>query len=198
MKTGLKSKFSKNNKGYSLVELIVVIAIIAVLGVGATWSIILVFSANAKTCANDIVGAISECKIETMSKGQGSVKLKIYRDGAGGTIYSELLFKDASGDWSFKNGTPETGYAGEREKVGASRCSVGTSDGADDIPTSRDTAWEIYFNRSTGSFADGTGVTSGGATTQALLDNGIWVMGGSKNYYIKLEKLTGKTTKELQ
>ncbi len=176
-------------------ELIIVIAIIAVVGLGATWSIILIFSANAKTCANDIVGAISECKIETMSKGQGNVKLKIYRDGAGGTIYSELLFKDASDKWTFKNGSlADTDYASEREKIGASRCSVGTADGADDIPTSRETAWEIYFNRSTGSFADG----SDGATTQALLDNGIYVMGGSKKYYIKLEKLTGKTTKELQ
>ncbi len=196
MKTGLRS----NNKGYSLVELIVVIAIIAVVGLGATWSIILVFSANAKTCANDIVGAISECKIETMSKGQGNVKLILYRDGEGGTIYSELLFKDASDHWTFKNGQPE-GTAGEREKIGASRCSVGTTDGSDDIPTDRGTAWVICFNRATGSFVSAEDVAdgvAGDATTQALLDSGIWVQGGSKKYQITLEALTGKTSKELK
>ena len=185
-------------------ELIVVIAIIAVLGIGATWSIILVFSANAKTCANDIVGAISECKIETMSKGQGSVKLLLYRDGAGGTIYSELLFKDASGNWTFKNGQAED-TAGEREKIGASRCSVGTTDGGDEIPTDRDHAWVICFNRATGAFmvsADGTGdglITSPDLFKDEPKSRGyIWVQGGSKKYQITLEALTGKTSKELQ
>ena len=169
----------KNNKGYSLVELIIVVAIIAVIGLGATWSIILVFSANAKTCANDIVGAISECKIMTMTKGQGNVRTIIYRDGAGGTIYSELQTRETSS-------SPWVTSRDGQEKIGASRCSVGTTDGADDIPTSRETAWAFYFDRSTGKLMSDTTV------------NEIYVMGGRKNYYIKIEKLTGKISKELR
>lgn len=171
-------KLIKNNKGYSLVELIIVIAIIAVLGLGATWSIALIFGANAKTCANDIVGAISECKIMTMTKGKGNVRLLIYRDGEGGTIYSELQTRENNtASWKTENDG--------REKVGASRCAVGTSEGTEDIPTSRDTAWEFYFDRSTGKLMDTTTVSE------------IHVLGGSKHYCIKIEKLTGKTTKEL-
>ena len=175
----------KNNKGYSLVELIIVIAIIAVVGMGATMSIILVFSANAKTCANDIVSAISECKVMTMTKGKGNVRVRIYRDGEGGTIYSELQTRETSGsDWV-------TGSAG-REKIGASRCSVTAmaADGSEaDIPTSPDSAWVFYFDRSSGKLlTEGSTVTS---TTE------MHVLGGSKHYVIKIEKLTGKITKEL-
>lgn len=174
----------KNNKGYSLVELIIVVAIIAVIGLGATWSIILVLSANAKTCANDIVSAISECKIMTMTKGQGEVRLIIYRDGESGTIYSVLQTKDkSSSDWLPR---VEDG----RQKIGASRCTVTRieSDGVTEtpIPTSAGNAWEIYFDRS-----------SGKLETTSTVDK-IHVLGGRKSYRIGIERLTGKVTKELQ
>ena len=173
----------KNNKGYSLVELIVVIAIISVVGMGALWSIIMVFSANAKTCANDIVGAISECKVTTMSKGQGNVRVIIYR-GVNGNIYSELQMRESSGgSWEAVR---------EAEKIGARKCSVGTTDGADDLPD-KASAWEIYFDRSSGSFLYST--DSGKPNTSV---REIYVQGGRKNYCIKLEELTGKTILELQ
>ena len=173
----------KNNKGYSLVELIIVIAIIAVIGLGATWSIILVFSANAKTCANDLVSAISECKIMTMTKGQGNVRLILYRDGENGAIYSKLQTKESpSAGWEdSKDG---------REKIGASKCTVTRieDDGVTEtsIPTSEGAAWEIYFDRSSGKLEDTSTV------------NNIHVLGGRKSYRVKIEKLTGKVTKELQ
>ena len=189
MRIGSRSKLTNNNRGFSLVELVIVIAIIAVVGLGATLSIILIFSANAKTCANDILGAIAECKIETMSKGQGNVKLLLYRDGAGGTVYSELQIRDnASAAWETKGG--------EREKIGASKCTV-TSGGAE-IPTDQSGAWVICYNRSTGAFVEAGDGAAGEATTQSLLDQGIEVQGGSKHYRIKLERLTGKTTKTLE
>lgn len=170
-------RLSKNNKGYSLVEMIIVVAIIAVIGLGATWSIILVLSGNAKTCAHSIMNAISECKIMTMSKGQGNVRLLLYRDDDG-NIYSELQMRETtSAAW-------ETSYNG-LEKIGAKRCSVGSSDGADDLPNKAN-PWEIYFDRSSGSFlydADKGGVTS---------VEHIYVMGGRRNYHITLQRLTGK------
>lgn len=173
----------KNNKGYSLVELIVVIAIISVVGLGAVWSAILVFSANARTCANDIVGAISECKVMTMSKGQGNVRVIIYRS-ANGNIYSELQMRESSsGPWNAVR---------EAEKIGAKKCSVGTTNGADDLPDKAN-AWEIYFDRSLGSFL--YSIDPGKPNTSV---REIYVQGGRKNYCITLEELTGKTILELQ
>ncbi|MCH5258942.1 MAG: prepilin-type N-terminal cleavage/methylation domain-containing protein [Lachnospiraceae bacterium] len=180
----------KNNKGYSLVELIVVIAIISVVGLGALWSIIMVFSANAKTCANDIIGAISECKITTMSKGQGNVRVIIYRS-SNGNIYSELQVRESTpGDaWSDTNGWVA---AHEAEKIGARKCSVGTTDGADDLPDKAN-AWRIYFDRSSGSFLYSTDSSKPNTSVTE-----IHVQGGRKNYCITLEELTGKTILELQ
>ena len=173
----------KDNRGYSLVEMIIVVAIIAVVGLGATWSIILVFSGNAKACANAMVNSIAECKIMTMSKGQGNVRVIIYR-GSNGKIYSELQTRESDGaGWV-------TGKDGA-EKIGANRCLVGTSNGGDDIPD-RDNAWEIYFDRSSGSFL----YSSDPAKPNTSVTE-IYVMGGRKNYHIALEKLTGKTILKL-
>lgn len=173
----------KNNKGYSLVELIIVVAIIAVVIAGASMSIILVLSANARTCANDIVSAISECKIMTMTKGQGNVRVIIYRDGENGTIYSELQTRETSG------GGWVTGSSG-REKIGASRCLVGTTSTTDDIPTSQSTAWAFYFDRSSGKL-----LKTGDTVTSV---DKIHVVGGRKHYVISIAELTGKTTLKLQ
>lgn len=176
-------RIEKDNKGYSLVELIIVVAIISIIGMMSMLSIVMIFSANGRTCANDIVGAISECKIMTMTKGQGNVRLLIYRDGANGNIYSELQTKDStSGDWV-------TGNNG-REKLGAKKCIVGTADGLNDIPESKDTAWRICFDRSTGAFVYASSAGDDENTTFGL--ESIYVQGGKKRYHIKLEKLTGK------
>lgn len=177
----------KDNRGYSLVEVIIVIAIIAAIGLVTTLSVVLIFNANGKTCANDIVGAISECKIMTMTKGQGSVQLLIYRDGANGNIYSELQIKDSTtGDWVTANGGPE--------KLGAKKCTVGTADGLNDLPESSDTAWRICFDRSTGAFKYAASAGDDENTTYGL--EKIYVQGGNRRYCIKLEKLTGKQTIE--
>lgn len=170
-------RLSKNNKGYSLVELIIVIAIIAVVGLGAAWSIILVLSGNAKTCTHSIMNAISECKIMTMSKGQGNVQLLLYRDDDG-NVYSEIQMRES------KTSAWETAYNG-LEKIGAKRCSIGSTKDADDLP-GKANPWVICFDRSTGAFL--YDAAKGGVTS---IEN-IYVMGGRRNYHIKLEKLTGK------
>lgn len=176
-------RMSKNNSGFSIVELIIVIAIISAVITTAALSVGLVFSANARTCANDIMGAISECKIATMSGGRGNVRLLLYRD-ANGNVYSEMQTRETeASSWV-------TGNDGA-EKIGARRCMVGTTNGADDLPQ-RDNAWEIYFNRSSGAFLEN--LDSGDIATNV---GEIYVRGGSKNYHIHLEKLTGKATLEL-
>lgn len=176
-------RMGKNNRGFSVVELIIVVAILAAVVTTSVLSIGMVFSANAKTCTNDIINAVSECKIMTMSAGRGNVRLILYRD-ADGDIYSELQTRTSeSAGWV-------TGNDGA-EKIGARRCAVGSTDGADDLPT-RDSAWEIYFNRSSGAFLENL---DGGGTATNVWD--IYVGGGSRNYHIHFEKLTGKITMEL-
>lgn len=177
-------RMKEDNTGFSLVELIIVVAIIAAVITVSILSISLIFSANAKTCANDIMGAISECKVMTMSRGQGNVRLLIYRS-SDGDVFSELQIRESVSDPWMNN---ENGA----EKIGAKRCAVGAALGSDDLPTKSsntlptlDTGmWEIYFDRSSGSFKNETSVSD------------IYVSGGNRNYQIHLEKLTGKSTME--
>lgn len=177
-------RMEKDNNGFSVIELIIVVAIIAAVVTTCALSISLVLNANARTCANDIVRAIAECKIATMTKGQGNVRLLLYRDSSG-SIYSELQTRRTSVDnW-------ETGNDGA-EKIGAKKCIVGSADGSDDLPHKSGSAvptletgmWEVYFDRSSGSFKSGTSVSD------------IYVQGGKRKYHIHFEELTGKTTLE--
>ena len=82
-----KKKLAKNNSGFSLVELIIVIAIIAALIGTVVLSVSMVFSANAKACSNDLQRAIADCKVTTMGKAQAW--LIVYR-GENDRIYSQL------------------------------------------------------------------------------------------------------------
>lgn len=179
-------RLDKNNSGYSLVELIIVVAIIVALGTAALWSAVIIFGTNARTCANDIVNAIAECKIKTMSYGEGNLRLIIYQDDKQ-NVYCELQAKDASGVWDIYDPTKTP------EKIGNSRCLVSSMEtGSSDLPADRNDPWIITFNRSSGSFryvvSDPDSFTS---------VHNIYVRGGRRNYHITLEELTGKTTLEM-
>ncbi len=165
-------------------ELIIVIAVAAALTVTFTLSAGLVSGADARTCADGITNAIAACKVAAMSEGQGNVKLVIYR-GSDGNVYSELQTRE-------EEGAPWITESEGARKIGARRCSVGSSNGSDDIPVKAADAaaleigmWEIHFDRSSGSFREETNISD------------IYIQGGSKNYHIHLEELTGRTTKEL-
>lgn len=86
--------FFKEKKGYSLIELIVVIAILAACGGLITANIALVPRNEAKKCAQSIDAALSECKIEAMTKA-GGMSLKLYAD-ADGNIHLAYLSGDGS------------------------------------------------------------------------------------------------------
>ena len=99
-----KKKLAKNNSGFSLVELIIVIAIIAALIGTVVLSVSMVFSANAKACSNDLQRAIADCKVTTMGKAQAW--LIVYR-GENGRIYSQLHIMEQK----------EGGTVGELEEI---------------------------------------------------------------------------------
>ncbi|MGN0279660.1 MAG: type II secretion system protein [Lachnospiraceae bacterium] len=168
-------KFHINNSGYSLVELIIVIAIMAVLIGTVFYSITMIFGANAKTCANNIQRAIADCKVTTMGKKEAYMEL--YR-AADGNVYTKLYVYEQTG---------ATPVEGEPQKMGNSRVYVGyikpgeTPDAATELNSGDSVT--IKFDRSSGSF------------DKTAHDNcaQIIVRGGSKNYAIEMTQLTGKS-----
>ncbi|PXV93318.1 prepilin-type N-terminal cleavage/methylation domain-containing protein [Lachnotalea glycerini] len=75
----------ENNKGLSLIELIVVIAIIAILSAGTVISIGLIFQSDVKECSHKLAGYIGQAKITTMSKVSGD--LELYQDASDKDYY---------------------------------------------------------------------------------------------------------------
>ncbi len=71
-----------NNKGFSLVELVVVVLILAVLSTGIVVGVSYYKTADTTACSKKLVSALEKARLETMSRTEGSVVLKLYFDGA--------------------------------------------------------------------------------------------------------------------
>lgn len=166
-----------NNDGYSLVELVIVIAIIALIISTVFYSVIIVFSANAKSCANNIQRAIGDCKVTTM--GKSAAYMELYRD-TDQDVYTRMYVMDSSGAY----------VPSEPQKVGTSRVYVAyTPKGGGETELLAGTKIEIRFNRASGGFAKDT---SGNVYEM------IHVQAGSKDYEIILTELTGKSEVKLK
>lgn len=159
-----------------MIELIIVLAIIAVIMSTVFYSVILVFSANAKSTANDIQRSIGDCKVTTM--GKSSAYMKLYRDSANENVYTQMYVQVSGGSY------PYPPY-GEAQKVGTRRVAVKyKAQGGTETELLSGDEIEIWFDRATGGFADNASHT---------FYEYIRVEGGSKNYKITMTKLTGKS-----
>ena len=177
-----KKKLHIGDSGFSLVELIIVIAIMSALMTTAMLSISMIFSANAKACANGIQRAVADCKVTTM--GKSAAWLVLYRD-ADGVLYGQMhTMEQKSGE---AIGTFEE-VIQEPEKLGGKRVSITYTDdsGTDmgELPVGESNGIRIEFDRSSGSFKDGT-------------IKSIDITGGNKHYRLTLIKLTGKLSMKL-
>lgn len=176
----------KDNKGYSLVELIIVIAIMALFAGTTLFSVVMIFSASAKACANDIKEALAENKVTAMGKSEA--KVEIYRDAADDCVYVVQWIKKGD-DWEPKR----TDGAGNPvpEKLGNSRVYVAyVPKGGAETELTSGSSLQICYDRSNGSFSD----KSDGCT----LCEKIYVKGGSRFYELTLIELTGKVEAELK
>lgn len=171
-------KKSMKNKGFSLVELIVVVAIMGVMTAVGGYALTAISSANAKECARELEAGLISTRTQSYSSDSGdSIATVSFYKGTDG-IYMEK---------SFETGT---------KKIGGSKVSVSygvkTEDGSSivytDLGSSRIT---FSFNRSSGAFrsmkVDGT---------SASMCDAIKVTSGHKTYIITCYEQTGKTMLE--
>lgn len=172
-----KNKLHINNGGFSLVELIIVIAIMAALLGTFVYSVSMIVSANAKTCSNNIQRAIADCKVTSM--GKADAYMELWRD-ADSNVYTQIYVYDgAAGGF----------VAQDRQKVGTNRVYVGYVKEGETVAdatelTAGGSKVTIKFDRSSGGF------------DQAVYQNcaQIIVRGGSKHYAIEMVRVTGKYT----
>lgn len=189
-------KYKWNEKGFSLVELIIVIAIMAVVIGTVVFSVSMVFSANAKTCCNNLQRAIADCKVTTMGKSEAW--LVLYR-GSDNQIYCQMYYNeavienDAEGNPKVKKGDDGNVIMKavpaneELQKIGGKRVVVTYIDTEgnehQDLPTDAndvDKRLTIAFDRSSGSFKNAP--------------KSMEIIGGNRHYHLEFNELTGKVT----
>ena len=91
--------FDRNkNKGFTLLELIVIVAIIAILGTGIGLSYSRVSRAGVKSAAQEVKALTSECRVAQMSRA-GEYTADIFIDSSDGCIHGRIL-KDGVADTS--------------------------------------------------------------------------------------------------
>ena len=76
----------RNQKGFSLVELIVVLAIMSVLTTVGLLSFSLVTGQSVRSCASDLESFISQTRIQAMSRADASLAIYVKNDGVYATL----------------------------------------------------------------------------------------------------------------
>lgn len=173
-----------------MIELIVVIAIIAIVGFGVVRGIGFFSGKYAKECAYKTQSAISGTKVAAMSKSKGAscydVYILLYK-GADGKIYMD----DVVG-----YNTPDEQRT--TEKIGNTRVTVsavkgllGTDASDQTVTLEGNNKILIAFNRADGSF-NAVKVSESGAVQEEYFWKQIIFQQGSVQYVIKLVPKTGK------
>lgn len=172
----------KNDKGFTLIELIVVMAILAVCTGIIAASVSTVSSSSAQKCANELNSAISRCRVNAMSR-SGTVYLKVYRDSDGNV--AEDYTESTAGGTSVSSDT-----------IGSSGCGVTfTTDAEHSLDTSG-TALYLSFDRGTGALRTLQQDGAGGVRDADSQCTSISVSGGGRTFTIRFFPATGAHTLE--
>ena len=162
----MSSNKKNNNRGFSLVELIVVVAIGAILIGASILSIASISGTAAKQCARNIESILNKTRVTTMGKDTAVIELR--KDLSDGAYYYEVTVTNGKGE-----------ITAETKKIGRSNLEIRystTFNNASKLDASNPI--KIEFDRSSG--AEKTDIGK------------IWVKHGSTEKTITIYKETGK------
>ena len=155
-----------DQKGFSLVELVVVIAIMGVLAVGGLLSMSLVFGQNIKSCYKELESYLQQTRMMAMSRADAT--LKIYTKVDGVYVYPSVENREI--------------------KIGKVGISVSYHDtNGNTVDVTGATELEISFDRSSGAFKP-ISISSGVSNYCDM----IKLTDGDRTYQLKLAPKTGK------
>lgn len=178
-----------SNAGFSLIEIIVVVLIIAIAAGAAIMSLSAALRANTTRAATELSSVISEARIEAMSRPVGSVELRVYQSSSDGRFYADIVMKKTG-----KANAAGTSSSGpekiiESKSVASGAVSLSASDSSAAAGRSAEikgsSSAVIKFDKSSGrlsSFKVGTG--SGYDSV---------VISGAKTSTVRIAKMTGRS-----
>jgi prepilin-type N-terminal cleavage/methylation domain-containing protein len=163
----------KKDAGFSLIELVVVVAILAVMTTGVMVSVYTSASYNAKQVAQEIDSALTECRVQALSKTDA---------------WMQIAYDD-----SLKKYVIKTSYATDQVLSGSNRVTISytkpNDDGSDveTVELTGSNTLTLKYNRSSGAFLP---IVEDGAK----YCSSILISSGSKTCEITLSQLTGRHT----
>lgn len=181
----------QDNRGLSLVELIVVIAIMAVMiGIGIL-SISLLFGTQARGCVQNVSTMLGETKTGCLSRFDETMTLSYRTKGTDKAITSDGYYAENYVYTINKDATSIPVGGSEIRRMGSKKViiTVYLSDGSNfELGTSRSVT--ISYNRSTGAFDP---VIVDGTQTDDYIEK-ITFASGARTYTITMVQETGKHT----
>lgn len=188
MRTGRKNRWGmkKNNAGMSLIEIVIVIAMIAILAGTGLYGVGQLGGFRAREGADTIASSIAGARVAILGKAKsnGDMAWEIYRKGD--RYYVRTVY-DISGTEYYRD---------EKQIVDGGLSSVEygetTAQGPDDQTGSGslealqdNSSYRVYFNRATGAVCD----SSGNEVSKNIY---FRVTQGSKDYEVYIISKTGK------
>jgi len=182
----------KDNKGYSMIELLVIIALMGIIGAGLVYSFSLVTGQYARECASNLSATLDKARNYSFTKSASSdayVEISLGAEGYVATYYAPHSPIDADAQ-------PGTSDYVELEQDVIGKKSVDITCNLADASSFNITGAEsvrIYYDRISGAFKEAARV-SGGTATKVFCDS-ITVKHG-KTYKLTFYNATGQHTLE--
>ncbi len=184
---------NRNNRGFSLVELIVVIAIAAVLIGFVGFSLSFLFGTEAKQAVSKVSGMLNETKTSSMSRFNESMTLTYKEKDIANAIPSDGFYVERT-SYTMKQDLNEKKLGTENRKVASPKViiTVYSDTGASTVLGNTVTGKKltIQYDRSNGSIKKAE--ISGGGATDTINLSKITFQSGAKTYSIVFTPQTGK------
>ena len=180
----------KNNTGFSLVELMVVIAIMAVLMGFSSYSFGLILSSSAKECAQKLSSQLYETRTGSMSRYGEELTIYYHKNAGSSDVFSDGYYIRRATFTIKKDGTQELLSDKETKKIASGRVKITAYLEGDSTPyiINSMTKIKISYNHSSGAF---TYPSINNVQQPSYLEK-IVIESGNKVYTIKMVPETGK------
>lgn len=156
-----------NNRGFSLVELIIVVLIMAILAGGAVMSVSVIHDADVPAASKKLVAALTSARSYTTSKSRDTIWLELYKESGG--YYVQICQGDKS--------TPASAEVLSKEKIGGSLLTLKIkelkADGtAHEVNITDSNSVKFNFIKATGALTENytdITITNGGKTENIIV-----------------------------